>query len=378
MQVRTESNETIRDRRLAGPRRLDSGESSEDQLQSSTAWVRSRHNARALQGVPVHAGPHPGPAARTKRRSPAGAAPARMRGFLPERVVCPPAQALCRGCRARGGCGCGGSRRDCLGGLAAHQGAHVSDLFNRHRRGADRSSTRRLRGSSQHTEPYALDRRGQRPAGRPGAGEVLFEVAHDSTRPFRVTVGNSEIRDLATEFDVYRKSNGSVVVTVLSGQVADQGAGQGRRSAGLDGAPAQAQRADRVHPASLIADVHTVSAPKSVRWREGLLETEGQSFASVVTELNRYSNKPILIADPRLEAADYQVWRSTSTSMTCRPRSSDIQQLEPPIVVTDTGDSYVLTYKADAAASGRGNAISKTRQGAHDAGGRTPMGIRHR
>jgi transmembrane sensor len=51
-------------------------------------------------------------------------------------------------------------------------------------------------------------------------GEVLFEVAHDATRPFRVTVGNSEIRDLATEFDVYRKSNGSVVVTVLSGQVA--------------------------------------------------------------------------------------------------------------------------------------------------------------
>src|SRR6185437_2474322 len=50
-------------------------------------------------------------------------------------------------------------------------------------------------------------------------GEALFNVAHNPTRPFRVTAGNREIRDLATEFDVYRKSDGRVVVTVLSGQV---------------------------------------------------------------------------------------------------------------------------------------------------------------
>jgi transmembrane sensor len=35
-------------------------------------------------------------------------------------------------------------------------------------------------------------------------GEVFFEVVHDATRPFRITVDHSEIRDIGTQFDVYR------------------------------------------------------------------------------------------------------------------------------------------------------------------------------
>jgi transmembrane sensor len=178
-------------------------------------------------------------------------------------------------------------------------------------------------------------------------GEVFFHVAHDPTRPFVVRVGNSEIRDLATEFDVYRKSNGSIVVTVLSGQVAVRELTPGGAQ------PAWAERLVKANqqieytPAALIADVHNVAGPKSVRWREGLLETEGQSFTNIVTELNRYSIKQILIADPRLEAADFRFGGRLSVHNI--PAALDyIQQLEP-IVVTDNDDSYVLTYKADAA-----------------------------
>ncbi len=138
-------------------------------------------------------------------------------------------------------------------------------------------------------------------------GEALFEVAHDATRPFVVTVGNSEIRDLATEFDVYRKSNGSVVVTVLSGQVAIKDLSVGNSP------PAWGERQLRPNEqieftsASLIADVRSIDAAKVVRWREGRLETEGLSFSTVVNELNRYSNKQILIADPRVDAAQIKL-----------------------------------------------------------------------
>ena len=180
-------------------------------------------------------------------------------------------------------------------------------------------------------------------------GEVLFEVAHDATRPFRVTVGNSEIRDLATEFDVYRKSNGSVVVTVLSGQVAVKVLATGSAQ------PTWTERLVRPNEqieytqASLIADVHAVAGPKSVRWREGLLETEGQSFATVVNELNRYSSKPILVADPRLESTDINI----GGTLGIHDVPAALERIERlgPIVVTDTGDSYVLTYKAEGSAS---------------------------
>jgi len=178
-------------------------------------------------------------------------------------------------------------------------------------------------------------------------GEVLFEVAHDASRPFKVTVGNSEIRDLATEFDVYRKANGSVVVTVLRGQVAIKDLGIG------DAPPAWAERQLKPNeqieytPVSLIADVHPVDAAKSVRWREGLLETEGQSFATVISELNRYTNKQISIPDPRVDAAHIKLGGALGIHDV--PAALYLIQEIAPVVITDNGDSYVLTYKPEAA-----------------------------
>ena len=175
---------------------------------------------------------------------------------------------------------------------------------------------------------------------------MLFDVAHDSTRPFRVIVGNSEIRDLATQFDVYRKSNGSVVVTVLSGQVAIKELAVGGAQ------PAWTERLLRSNQqleytqASMISDVHAVSAAATVRWRDGLLVTEHQSFTTVVSELNRYTSKQILVADPRLQSADIEL--GGALGIRDVPAALERIQHLGTIVVTDTGDSYVLTYKADA------------------------------
>jgi transmembrane sensor len=178
-------------------------------------------------------------------------------------------------------------------------------------------------------------------------GEVLFQVAHDPSQPFKVTVGNSEIRDLATEFDVYRKANGSVVVTVLRGQVAVKDLGIG------DAPPAWAERQVKPDeqieytPVSMLADVHPVDAVKSVRWREGLLETEGQSFATVISELNRYTNKQISIPDPRVDAAHIKLGGALGIHDV--PAALYLIQEIAPVVITDNGDSYVLTFKTEAA-----------------------------
>jgi transmembrane sensor len=179
-------------------------------------------------------------------------------------------------------------------------------------------------------------------------GEVLFEVAHNPTQPFRVTVDNSEIRDLATEFDVYRKSNGSVIVTVISGKVAVKELTAGSEQPAWSERLLNPNEQIEYTPATLIADVHSIDPAKSVRWREGLLETEGQSFATTIAELNRYSNKPISIADPRLESlpSEYGVGGTLETHDI--PAALQRIQKVLPLVVTDTDAAYILTYKADA------------------------------
>ena len=53
-----------------------------------------------------------------------------------------------------------------------------------------------------------------------GEGEVLFDVPYDPSCPFRVVLDNIEIEVLGTRFNVYRKSNGEIIVTVLEGKVA--------------------------------------------------------------------------------------------------------------------------------------------------------------
>jgi len=57
-------------------------------------------------------------------------------------------------------------------------------------------------------------------------GQALFHVAHDAGRPFIVAVGATRVRAVGTQFDVYKKSNGTVV-TVVEGRVVVYSAPQG-------------------------------------------------------------------------------------------------------------------------------------------------------
>ncbi len=50
-------------------------------------------------------------------------------------------------------------------------------------------------------------------------GQALFHVAKDSTRPFIVHSDTTQVRAVGTQFDVYRKSSGTVI-TVVEGRVA--------------------------------------------------------------------------------------------------------------------------------------------------------------
>lgn len=130
-------------------------------------------------------------------------------------------------------------------------------------------------------------------------GEAYFQVVHDPNRPFRILLAHSEVQVLGTRFDVYQMADGDVRVSVLSGIVAVEGLDNG------SGAPPSWSRRltsgqqIEYSPVGLVADVHSIAAPKVIRWRQGMLETQGEPLSDFVSDLSRYTTERIVIADPR-------------------------------------------------------------------------------
>jgi transmembrane sensor len=189
-------------------------------------------------------------------------------------------------------------------------------------------------------------------------GQALFHVAHDTSRPFIVAVGATRVRAVGTQFDVYKKSNGTIV-TVVEGRVAVYSAPQGLLSETSGGAPtlpvpAQAPtpssgsaspRQHSVAPSSAASPISSPSASNPERqpaqsnpltlgpvssssfllaageqvtvradtaqktanpniagvtaWRDREIVFESASLSDVAEEFNRYNKRQLIIEDPQ-------------------------------------------------------------------------------
>lgn len=123
-------------------------------------------------------------------------------------------------------------------------------------------------------------------------GRAHFDVAKDLVRPFVVTAADQQLVAVGTAFDVMR-DKGSVAVVVVEGQVAVRlapGAAAARtttlvtpgRRVVFDGAPVREDR----------PDLARVTA-----WQSGRAVFDNEPVASAVAEMNRYSRRPIVVAD---------------------------------------------------------------------------------
>ena len=126
------------------------------------------------------------------------------------------------------------------------------------------------------------------------AGRALFTLKHDPSRPFVVDVADQRIIDIGTEFDVNR-TTGGMSVTVVSGKVSVAPIG-GRRQAIALGSGQQlvTQGGQRT-----LRTVDWQSAGAAT-WRTGLLQFDGDTLADAAAEINRHSEKQLLIADQSL------------------------------------------------------------------------------
>ncbi len=178
-------------------------------------------------------------------------------------------------------------------------------------------------------------------------GEALFDVVHDAAHPFRVMLDNSEIRVRGTRFDVYRKADGDVVVTVLEGKVEVQ---ELEQSSGRSAWQRELHPDQQItyRPIGLIRDVHATTALNVVKWREGLLQFEDQPVSSVLDELTRYTDQRILIRDPRI--AQKRIGGALSIR-DVRGALARIREIAPEVAVTEREGTFTLDYRSNAHAT---------------------------
>lgn len=126
-------------------------------------------------------------------------------------------------------------------------------------------------------------------------GQAFFEVAHDAARPFVVEADGARVRALGTKFDVRR--DGAVVRVALTQGRVEVKAGDGAQAVLAPGQTVVASQSGVSRP--LAANVAAVSS-----WTTGRLTFSGVPLRDAVAEVNRYSDRKVVLEAPEAVAGE--------------------------------------------------------------------------
>lgn len=141
------------------------------------------------------------------------------------------------------------------------------------------------------------------------AGEAYFQVAHNTKRPFVVRADDLRVKDVGTAFDV-RRDDAQVVVKVAEGKV-DVAYAASARNAKVQAqqlaAPVSLTAGQQVvaNPREGTLDAEHVEAGSIGAWRHGRLHFRDTPLAVVVTNVDRYTSRQIVVADPAVGRLRY-------------------------------------------------------------------------
>lgn len=142
-------------------------------------------------------------------------------------------------------------------------------------------------------------------------GQAMFQVAKDPLRPFWVRAGDTMVKAVGTEFDVYRLPHATIVsvtegrVAVWRGTVADtespmaQGAATPQPAASL-----AAGQQLRISAGSAVVSDKPTDIRKTVAWLNRQIVFDHDLLGSVVDEFNRYNQIRMRIDDSTLRSAE--------------------------------------------------------------------------
>lgn len=130
------------------------------------------------------------------------------------------------------------------------------------------------------------------------SGEAFFEVAHDSSRPFRVLTSLGWVRVVGTRFGVYRRSQ-SLEVSTEQGLVRVSSAGLPEATAAVLVRPGESAviAAPDARPRHRRADLERID-----NWRHQRLEFDAVPLAELLEEFSRYTAVPLHAADEEIGA----------------------------------------------------------------------------
>ncbi|HEU4642609.1 MAG TPA: FecR domain-containing protein [Gemmatimonadaceae bacterium] len=144
-------------------------------------------------------------------------------------------------------------------------------------------------------------------------GQAYFEIAHDSTHPFRVHTRGALTRVLGTKFDVRAyPEDSAVTVVVTEGHVAfgaDAGAGlpsgASRRRASGAVPSVTLSRGDRARlvPGGVVRVERGVGGERDLAWMQGRLEFVDTPLRAVVRDVERWYDVHIVLSDSSLASA---------------------------------------------------------------------------
>lgn len=129
-------------------------------------------------------------------------------------------------------------------------------------------------------------------------GEVLFKVAADKSRPFRVHTPNALVQAVGTQFNVYVKPDGAATVSVVEGKV------QILPPEGTTGEPLSAGQAAEVASTGDIARDESANIADTLAWQRRKLVFKHAPLENIVAEFNRY-NKTLRLRVEHLPAGKY-------------------------------------------------------------------------
>jgi transmembrane sensor len=124
------------------------------------------------------------------------------------------------------------------------------------------------------------------------AGEAMFSVEHDTSRPFVVAAGSGKVTVTGTRFDVRHGANETRVV-VEQGTVRVQG----RDAADNDFINLTAGLGTHVDALGKVAAAYAVNPAEMTAWRSGKLVFNNVSLADVAEQVSRYREKPLKVGN---------------------------------------------------------------------------------
>jgi transmembrane sensor len=122
------------------------------------------------------------------------------------------------------------------------------------------------------------------------SGEAAFRVTHDASRPFIVHLGDRELRDIGTEFDV-RREVGLVTVTVREGMVALERPGDEQQILSMGPGSRLEHR-----EGSANSMVFAANPDDAFSWKKGQLIYRDRPLSDIAADISRYGEDEVRVS----------------------------------------------------------------------------------